>query len=77
VRGPRARPPPAVEVLAPQQTAQGVGGVQQDPALKPPLTFEAKQAAEVSPLLKVTDKEAPALMIHCDKYELVPIEHSK
>jgi acetyl esterase/lipase len=47
------------------------------PGLKPPLTFDAKLAPEYSPLLKVTDKTAPTLMIHGDKDELVPIEHSK
>jgi acetyl esterase/lipase len=47
------------------------------PGLKPPLSFDAKLAPEVSPLLKVTDKTAPTLMIHGDKDELVPIEHSK
>jgi acetyl esterase/lipase len=47
------------------------------PALKPPLTFDAKLAPDYSPLLKVTDKTAPTLLIHGDKDELVPIEHSK
>jgi acetyl esterase/lipase len=47
------------------------------PALKPPLTFDAKLAPELSPLLKVTEKTAPSLMIHGDKDELVPIEHSR
>lgn len=47
------------------------------PALKPPLTFDAKLAPEYSPLLKVTDKTAPTLLIHGDKDPLVPIEHSK
>jgi acetyl esterase/lipase len=46
-------------------------------ALKPPLTFDAKKAPDYSPLLKVTDKTAPTLLIHGDKDELVPIEHSK
>jgi acetyl esterase/lipase len=47
------------------------------PALKPPLTFDAKLAPDLSPLLKVNEKAAPALLIHGDKDELVPIEHSK
>ena len=47
------------------------------PALKPSLTFDEKKAPDCSPLLKVTDKTAPSLMIHGDKDELVPIEHSK
>ena len=47
------------------------------PALKPPLTFDEKKAPDCSPLLHVTDKTAPSLMIHGDKDELVPIEHSK
>ncbi len=47
------------------------------PALKPPLTFDAKKAPDYSPLLHVTDKTAPSLMIHGDKDELVPIEHSR
>lgn len=47
------------------------------PALKPPLTFAAKLAPDLSPLLKVTEKSAPALMIHGDKDELVPIDHSR
>jgi acetyl esterase/lipase len=46
------------------------------PALKPPLSFEAKRAPDYSPLLKVTDRAAPCLLIHGDKDELVPLEHS-
>jgi acetyl esterase/lipase len=45
--------------------------------LKPPLSFDAKKEADCSPLLKVTDKAAPTLMIHGDKDKLVPIEHSQ
>jgi len=41
------------------------------------LTFDPKLEAECSPLLFVTDRTAPALMIHGDKDELVPIEHSR
>jgi acetyl esterase/lipase len=47
------------------------------PALKPPLTFDEKKAPDVSPLLHVTDKTAPTLLVHGDKDELVSIEHSK
>jgi acetyl esterase/lipase len=46
-------------------------------ALKPPLTFDPKKAPEVSPLLHVSAKTAPTLLIHGDKDELVPIEHSR
>jgi len=45
-------------------------------ALKPPLTFDAKKAPDCSPVVKATAKAAPALLIHGDKDELVPIEHS-
>jgi acetyl esterase/lipase len=51
--------------------------VKKHPGLKPPLTFDPKLAPEVSPLLKVTAKSAPALLIHGDKDVLVPISHSK
>lgn len=47
------------------------------PALKPPLTFDPKLAPDVSPLLHVNEKTAPTLLIHGDKDELVPLEHSK
>lgn len=47
------------------------------PALKPPLTFDASKEAGVSPLLHVTSKTAPVLLIHGDKDQLVPISHSK
>jgi acetyl esterase/lipase len=46
------------------------------PALKPPLTFDEKKAPDYSPLLKVTAKTAPTLLIHGDKDELVPVDHS-
>jgi acetyl esterase/lipase len=46
-------------------------------ALKPPLTFDAKLAPDLSPLVKVTAKSAPTLFVHGDKDELVPIDHSK
>ena len=44
--------------------------------LKPPLKFDSKLEPEVSPLLHVSDKTAPILMIHGDKDTLVPIKHS-
>ncbi len=47
------------------------------PGLKPPLSFPAEKEASVSPILFVSDKAAPSLMIHGDKDELVPIEHSQ
>jgi dipeptidyl aminopeptidase/acylaminoacyl peptidase len=40
------------------------------------LTFDEKKAPDYSPLLKVTAKTAPTLLIHGDKDELVPLEHS-
>jgi acetyl esterase/lipase len=47
------------------------------PTLKPPLTFDSKLEESCSPLLQVTSKSAPTLMIHGDQDKLVPIEHSK
>jgi acetyl esterase/lipase len=44
--------------------------------LKPPLSFDAKLEPAVSPLLLVSDRSAPSLMIHGDKDLLVPIDHS-
>jgi dipeptidyl aminopeptidase/acylaminoacyl peptidase len=51
--------------------------VKKHAGLKPPLTFDAKLEPDVSPVLKVTADDAPALLIHGDKDELVPIEHSR
>ncbi len=51
--------------------------IKKHPRLKPPLTFDAKLEADVSPLLKVTSKAAPTLLVHGDKDELVPVGHSK
>jgi acetyl esterase/lipase len=45
--------------------------------LKPPLSFDPKMEPDCSPLLKVTDKSAPTLLIHGDKDALVPISHSQ
>lgn len=47
------------------------------PALKPPLSFAADLEESVSPLLHVTPDDAPVLLIHGDKDELVPIAHSR
>ncbi len=47
------------------------------PGLKPPLSFDAKLAPDLSPLLKVSGRTAPALLIHGDRDELVPLEHSE
>jgi acetyl esterase/lipase len=47
------------------------------PLLKPPLSFPAEKEADVSPILFASEKAAPSLMIHGDKDELVPIEHSQ
>ena len=46
------------------------------PALKPPLMFDEALESSVSPILHVSDTSAPILMIHGDKDELVPLEHS-
>lgn len=45
--------------------------------LKLSLAFDASKAADVSPLLHVTAKTAPSLLIHGDKDDLVPISHSE
>ncbi|MFL5338792.1 MAG: alpha/beta hydrolase [Gemmataceae bacterium] len=47
------------------------------PQLKPSLTFDEAKTADVSPLLHVSEKTAPTLLIHGDKDALVPIEHSQ
>lgn len=45
-------------------------------SLKPPLTFDPKKEPDYSPVLHVTAKTPPTLLIHGDKDQLVPIEHS-
>jgi acetyl esterase/lipase len=45
--------------------------------LKPPLTFNADLEDDVSPLLHVSEKTPPVLLIHGDKDTLVPISHSQ
>lgn len=44
--------------------------------LKPPLTIDPARSGEVSPVLHVNEQTAPTLLIHGDKDELVPLEHS-
>lgn len=43
----------------------------------PALNFEEEKGAACSPLLHVTSDDAPTLLIHGDKDELVPLEHSE
>ncbi|MEY3459179.1 MAG: Acetylxylan esterase precursor [Planctomycetota bacterium] len=43
----------------------------------PAIVFPDDQAVDVSPLLSVTKDDAPTLLIHGDKDELVPISHSE
>lgn len=43
----------------------------------PAIVFPDDQADDVSPLLAVTSDDAPTLLIHGDKDELVPISHSE
>ena len=43
----------------------------------PAVVFPDDQAPGVSPLLAVTNDDAPTLLIHGDKDELVPISHSE
>ena len=43
----------------------------------PAVIFPEEQADDVSPLLAVTPDDAPVLLIHGDKDELVPISHSE
>ena len=42
----------------------------------PALQFDAKESDSVSPLKHVTPDDAPTLLIHGDKDDLVPIKHS-
>lgn len=44
--------------------------------LKPPLTIDPARSGDVSPVLHVNEQTAPTLLIHGDKDELVPLEHS-
>jgi acetyl esterase/lipase len=45
--------------------------------LKPPLSFSADLEDDVSPLLHVSEKTSPVLLIHGDMDTLVPISHSQ
>lgn len=62
LRGWTTNPPPAIKAL---------------PQLKPPLTFPAEREQTVSPVLMASEDDPPILMIHGDKDQLVPIEHSQ
>jgi acetyl esterase/lipase len=46
------------------------------PSLDPPLDFDAELEESVSPILHVTEDDAPVLIIHGDLDELVPISHA-
>ncbi len=50
--------------------------VKANTALMKPLTFDSKLAGDYSPVLHASRKTPPTLLIHGDKDELVPIEHS-
>jgi acetyl esterase/lipase len=43
----------------------------------PALNFEEEKGAAYSPLLHVSEDDPPTLLIHGDKDELVPLEHSE
>lgn len=43
----------------------------------PALQFEPEKAGDYSPLLHVTPDDAPTLLVHGDKDELVPLDHSQ
>lgn len=43
----------------------------------PALKFELSKSVDYSPLLQVTKDDAPVLMVHGDKDELVPLWHSE
>jgi acetyl esterase/lipase len=43
----------------------------------PALDFDAELADNISPILHVTKDDPPTLMIHGDKDDLVPLDHSK
>ncbi|MGC3968536.1 MAG: alpha/beta hydrolase [Pirellulales bacterium] len=45
--------------------------------LKPSLSFDSKLEPDVSPLLHVTDRTAPSLIVHGDKDELVTLDHGQ
>ena len=43
----------------------------------PALKFDPKKASDVSPLRHVTSDDAPTILIHGDKDDLVPLWHSE
>ena len=43
----------------------------------PALNFDEAKAADCSPLLHVSEDDPPTLLVHGDKDELVPIDHSE
>jgi len=47
------------------------------PTVMQRLAIEPSQAAEVSPVLRVTPRTAPTLLVHGDRDELVPADHSR
>ncbi|MFZ4080147.1 MAG: alpha/beta hydrolase [Pirellula sp.] len=74
-RGPRIAAVAAVfppTDLAPYKTP-GNARMDQFPALK----FDSKRNDEFSPLRQVSSVDAPTLLVHGDKDELVPISHSQ
>ncbi len=71
----------AVAMYPPTHLRAWVSGppeaVRKIPRLKPPLSFPAVQAADVSPLLHAGATTPPICLIHGDRDELVPVEHSR
>jgi acetyl esterase/lipase len=61
LRGWTTDPPPAIAAV---------------PGLEPPLDFDASLEESVSPILHVTEDDAPVIIIHGDLDELVPISHA-
>ncbi len=51
--------------------------IKKNAGLRPRLGFDPRLAPGVSPILYVSEKTAPTLLIHGDKDPLVPIEHGK
>ncbi len=43
----------------------------------PALRFDTAKAADCSPILHVTEDDAPTLLVHGDKDKLVPLDHSQ
>ena len=57
--------------------ARGVVPADQGNRRFPALNFEKEKAPDYSPLVHVTADDPPTLLIHGDKDELVPIDHSQ